>query len=171
MSQHGETRPAAARWVRLCATWFGCGHLKPAPGTWGSLGALPLFVLLSFSPLPLYALGTALVTVLGVISAGSYARALGSDDPSQVVIDEVAGVLIALGVVHAAAVLAAASLAPQHAANLWHLGFAWVLFRAFDIFKPWPISAAEHAKPLGLGIMADDLVAGLLAGLITVAIF
>lgn len=171
MSEQGEDRPAAASWVRLCATWFGCGYLKPGPGTWGSLGALPLFVLLSLGPLSLYALGTLLVTVLGVISAGRYAAAMGSDDPSQVVIDEVAGVLIGLGIVHASAVLSAASTAPQHAANLWHLGFGWVLFRAFDIFKPWPISAAEHATPVGLGIMADDLVAGLLAGLITVGIF
>jgi len=151
-------RPDA--WTRGLATWFGCGYAKKAPGTVGSLGALPLFALLQYA-LPnsalLYWAVVGALCVLGTLAADRFARATGTKDPQQVVIDEVAGVLIALGFVRHGSVLS--------------LGLAWVLFRTLDILKPWPISLAEKAKPTGLGIMLDDLVAGFFAGLATFVIF
>jgi phosphatidylglycerophosphatase A len=161
---------APPKWMYWLATWFGCGYAKRAPGTAGSLGALPLFLLLScYDPLVSCRLGSVLpcgtiyggVTILlgglGILSAGRIAAHAASEDPQMIVIDEVVGSLIALGIA-------------QHS-GLWAVLTAWVLFRLLDIWKPWPISAAEHAKPVGLGIMLDDILAGAVAGLIAWAIF
>jgi phosphatidylglycerophosphatase A len=168
---------APPQWMRWVATWFGCGYAKKAPGTVGSLGAIPLFLALGcYNPLFACPYVTAqpsccgrscsadwvywavvlLLTVLGVLSAGAVAQASNQSDPQHVVIDEVAGTLIALGMV-------------QHRGAVALL-LAWLLFRALDIWKPWPISAAERAKPVGLGIMLDDLLAGAAAGAIAVGI-
>jgi phosphatidylglycerophosphatase A len=153
-------RPLPARWVSWLSTWFGCGYAKKAPGTVGSLGALPLFALLQYG-VPnsafLYWAVVVALCALGTLAADRFARATGTKDPQQVVIDEVAGVLIALGFVRSGGPLA--------------LAVAWVLFRALDILKPWPISLAEKAKPPGLGIMLDDLVAGFFAGLAALLVF
>ncbi|MBX3184347.1 MAG: phosphatidylglycerophosphatase A [Polyangiaceae bacterium] len=139
------------RAAELIATWFGCGLSPKAPGTVGSLGAVPLHLLLRRLPLPLHVAATVGVTGLGVWAAQRVATRRGETDPQRVVIDEVAGVLIALGLVRRS------SLKTQ--------AMAWVLFRAFDILKPGPVHAAEDLSPEGVGIMADDVVAGVLAGL------
>jgi phosphatidylglycerophosphatase A len=151
----GETR----RWTfaRLVATWFGSGYSPIAPGTAGSLGALPLYLLLHRLDVAAYWVLTALLAGLGIWSAEQLARQTGDTDPQSVVIDEVLGVMIALGFARGLGLLAALT--------------AWVLFRALDILKPWPISKAEMARPAGLGIMLDDLVAGLVAGLLVRIIF
>lgn len=129
------------------ATWFGSGLAPKAPGTVGTLATVPLAVALGFAPpwaLPVAAL---LVTALGVWSAGAHARDLGLKDPQQVVIDESAGFLWACcGGPFGWPTLVA----------------AFVLFRLFDILKPWPVSALERL-PGGWGIMMDDVAAGLLA--------
>lgn len=160
---------APPRWMGWIATWFGCGYAKKAPGTVGSLGALPLFALLSCASFlagdacarcvcPAYYWGAvAALALLGTVCADRVARAAGTSDPQHVVIDEVVGVLIAMGMVQFL----------QPAA----LVVAWLLFRLFDIWKPWPLSAAERAKPIGLGIMLDDLLAGAVAGGLTLFIF
>lgn len=116
----------------------------------GSLGALPLhWVLSRLAPVP-HAVIVAAVTAAGVWAAGRRAEVLCEKDPQSIVVDEVAGTLIALGLVRHQ------SLAVQLA--------ALVLFRVFDITKPGPIDSAQHAKPIGLGIMADDILAGVAAG-------
>ncbi len=136
--------------AQALATWFGCGRAPIAPGTFGALGALPLhFVLRRANPLAYFAVAAA-VTALGVWAAQKTAEALGEEDPQSVVIDEVAGVLIALGFVRGRGLTAEA--------------LAWALFRAFDIVKPGPVDRLQHLKPEGVGIMADDVLAGLLAG-------
>jgi phosphatidylglycerophosphatase A len=147
------------RWTlaRLVATWFGSGYSPFAPGTAGSLGALPLYFLFHRLDVTGYWVLTCVVTLLGIWSAQKLALQTGDEDPQYVVIDEVAGVLIALGLVRGLGLLAALT--------------AWALFRALDILKPWPISKAETARPVGLGIMLDDLVAGLCAGVIARVIF
>lgn len=135
------------------ATWFGCGDSPMAPGTVGSLGAVPVHLALrSLSPVAHTAI-IAAVTVAGIWASDEYAADREEDDPQEVVIDEVAGTLIAMGLVrnHSVAVQVA----------------ALVLFRALDIVKPGPIRTAEKAKPAGLGIMLDDLAAGLIAGVVT----
>jgi len=138
---------------RALSTWFGCGHSPIAPGTVGSLGALPLhFLLRSLGPGG-YLLGTLATVGVGVWCAERTSVELGEKDPQQVVIDEVAGTLIAMGLARG-------------------LGFkgellALVLFRVLDVMKPSLIDKVQHLKPAGVGIMADDVLAGLAAGILT----
>jgi phosphatidylglycerophosphatase A len=142
----------APGWAWIVGTFFGSGFGRPGPGTWASVGtALLWFGLARFSEpaaLPAIAIGTAIVvTLVGIPAATRVARALGRKDPSQVVIDEVAGQMIAFIAV------------PLN----WHnVLAALILFRAFDISKPFPIRRLEHL-PEGTGIMLDDVGAGLYA--------
>jgi phosphatidylglycerophosphatase A len=140
------------------ATWFGVGFLPRAPGTWGSLIAIPIahivVTLWDVSGLLGFALG---VTIAGVHAAGETARLRGIGDPPEVVVDEVAGQSIALLPVYA--------LAPA-GAPLVRIGAvlgAFVLFRILDVWKPGPIGALERL-PAGWGVMLDDVLAGLVAG-------
>jgi phosphatidylglycerophosphatase A len=137
----------SATWL---ATWFGCGLSPRAPGTVGSLGTLPLHLLLCEAPLTLHAAAIAVLLVTGTWAAQRYASERGEKDPQRVVIDEVIGTLLALGCV-------------RHEA-LWLQGLAFLLFRLFDIWKPGPIRRVERWQPTGVGIMADDVLAGLCAG-------
>ena len=136
--------------VLLIGQWFYTGRARYAPGTVGSLGAIPLFLLARDGSKLSYWTLTLVVSLLGIYVSDRCALILEDKDPSSVVIDEVAGVLIALGCV-------------AHGPN-WLLGVAWILFRLLDITKPWLIDRAQYLKPAGLGIMADDLLAGLCAG-------
>jgi phosphatidylglycerophosphatase A len=136
----------------LLGQWFAFGRSPKAPGTVGSLGAVPLFWVLKDQNAPLYWGATLAVTLVGFWASQRCSVVLGEKDPQSVVIDEVAGVLIAMGFVAQAA--------------LPLLTLAWLLFRLFDITKPSLIDRAQYLKPNGVGIMADDLLAGLLAGLI-----
>lgn len=141
-------RPGLSPWhpAAQAATWFGSGRMPKAPGTWGSLAALPFAWGLSLVggwPLLLAAsLGCFLV---GWWASAVYVRSTGISDPSEVVIDEVAGQWL---------VLAAAPTDPL----LYLAGFA--LFRLFDITKPWPIRWADRHIHGGLGVMLDDMLAG-----------
>jgi phosphatidylglycerophosphatase A len=136
------------------ATFFGAGLLKPGPGTYGSVAAVLLwaYAVLVFHPGRMeLEVGTALAalaaTLVGIPAATIVAREAGREDPGFVVIDEVAGQWIALIAVR-----------PD-----WrHALFALLLFRLFDIWKPWPIRKLE-ALPGGTGIMLDDVAAGALA--------
>ena len=143
-------RITLARWL---ATWFGCGLSPKAPGTVGSIGAVPLHLALAATPEPVHAAAAVLLAGVGVWAAQHFATDCGEVDPQRVVIDEVAGSVIAMGMVRSA------PLGVQ-------LG-ALVAFRVFDIWKPWPIRRLEHLRPIGVGIMFDDLLAGVMAGLLT----
>lgn len=132
------------------ATLGGVGRLPLAPGTWGSLAVVPLWWLLRPQGLAAYGLLVLALTLAGFMSAGSAAELLGRRDHPAIVIDEAAGQLLAL-----------AWLAPSWPAAL--LGF--LLFRVLDILKPWPLRALEHL-PGSSGVMADDLAAGALAGVV-----
>jgi len=142
---------------RLIATWFGCGLSPIAPGTVGSLGTIPLHFALKLLPWPAHLAAIVAISGLGVWAAQRYAEATGEEDPQKVVIDEVAGTLIAMGMV------SSLSLASQAA--------AFVLFRVFDITKPSLIDKVQSLKPAGVGIMADDVLAGLAAGALALAFF
>jgi phosphatidylglycerophosphatase A len=138
----------------VIATFFGSGLLKPAPGTWGSLAALLLWALLAMeahapASTLLIALiaGIVLSIALGVPAATIAARESGRKDPGFVVIDEVAGQWIAL---------------LGSPADWKHGLIALVLFRLFDITKPFPARQLE-ALPEGWGIVFDDVAAGLYA--------
>ena len=146
----GASRPRAPLWATLVATFFGIGNLRPGPGTWGSAATVLLWWLLArwIAPgwLPWAAILLALAAILaGIPAATRVARASGRKDPQFVVIDEVAGQLITL----IAAPVAWQSLL---------LGF--ILFRGFDIVKPWPVRSLERL-PEGVGIVVDDVAAGL----------
>lgn len=137
------------------ATLFGIGHSPVAPGTVASIVALPIaWIVMSVGgPIALLSLCLA-VSAIGLYTCDVYAKEKGAHDPSECVIDELAGQFLAC------------ALAPL---SLPGFALAFLLFRLFDISKLWPISAAERLRG-GLGIMADDLVAGLIAGAI-VAVF
>jgi phosphatidylglycerophosphatase A len=126
------------------ATLGGIGRLKPAPGTWGSLVVLPLLV---FGPVIALLLGL-LVTLLGFFATREVLRDAPDEDPGWIVVDEAAGMLIAL-----------AGLTAE--ASIWGVLIAFGLFRIFDIFKPWPISWADQQSG-AFGVMLDDIVAGAL---------
>ncbi|MBI5518500.1 MAG: phosphatidylglycerophosphatase A [Desulfovibrio sp.] len=138
------------------ATLGPIGRMPKAPGTWGSLAATCAAPWL-FSPLPLAARLAVLALVLlgGAWAAGRAERIMGSKDPGCVVVDELLGQWAAFAPFH---------LAADSAATLpLDLLLLFALFRAFDIVKPWPIRAVERAVPGGLGVMLDDLVAGVFA--------
>jgi phosphatidylglycerophosphatase A len=139
-------------WASLIATFFGVGRLQPGPGTWGSLATVLLWAALAHALTPSLRLPVAIVFVLlvvliGIPAATQTARGSGKKDPQFIVIDEVAGQLIALLAVPVA----------------WTTFLAaFILFRAFDIVKPPPVRQLE-ALPEGAGIVLDDVAAGLYA--------
>jgi phosphatidylglycerophosphatase A len=144
----GRTAPVRGRWspLALAATWLGSGYLPRMPGTWGSLAALPFAAgLVWVGGAWTLAAAALLVGGAGIWVADRYAAGHGAKDPQEVVIDEVAGQWLAL---------VPLALDPLHFA----VGFA--AFRLVDTLKPWPIRRLERL-PGGLGIMADDLAAGI----------
>ena len=141
-------------WAWALGTFFGAGLLRPGPGTYGSIAAVLLWfgaVHLGHPSPQTAALSTLVaaifITLLGIPAATIVARESGREDPGHVVIDEVAGQLFALIAIPA---------------DWKHALLALLLFRLFDITKPWPIRALERL-PAGTGIMLDDVAAGLLA--------
>jgi phosphatidylglycerophosphatase A len=143
--------PPLSLWhpVSLLATWFGSGLLPKAPGTWGSLAALPFaIVIVAFAGSWGLLAAAILTTLVGVWAAGVYAVRSGQDDPQRVVIDEVAGQWLALVPV---------------ADDLRLYAIAFLAFRFFDIVKVWPARLIDRRMKGGWGIMLDDVVAGLYA--------
>ena len=147
---------------QLFLSFFGAGYLKPAPGTWGSLAALPAaWVLVSIGGpyLLLFAMG--LCYALGVAATQQEMEATGAHDPSWIVIDEVVGQWIALLPVAFGATRAGVSVT-----DLWPgILTAFQLFRLFDIWKPGPVGWADR-KDSATGVMLDDVIAGFLAALV-----
>ncbi|MFH1915274.1 MAG: phosphatidylglycerophosphatase A [Pseudomonadota bacterium] len=132
------------------ATLGPIGHFPKAPGTWGSLAAVVAAPWL-FLPLPLWGRLAALAVIfaIGIWACDVAERTMNRKDPGCVIIDELFGQWL--------------TLLFLTAMPIWYLGLAFVLFRVFDILKPWPVKWAETAFPGGLGVMADDGVAGLYA--------
>ncbi len=134
--------------VDLLALGFGSGLIPKAPGTAGTVVAIPLYLLVRTLALPLYLALTALLFVAGIAICAHAARRLGGHDHPGIVWDEIVGYLVTM------------TLAPH--------GWPWivtgfVLFRCFDVLKPWPISWCDRQLQGGFGIMLDDLLAGLFA--------
>jgi phosphatidylglycerophosphatase A len=132
--------PRTASWT--VATLGGLGHLPGAPGTYGSLAVLPLAWL---GPMPALWLGLA-VSVVGLFAVRAVLKHSEAKDPGWIVVDEAAGMLIALG-----------GLADEVSALGVLIAFA--LFRVLDVFKPWPMSWADR-RPGAEGVMLDDILAG-----------
>lgn len=144
--------------VCLVSTFGGLGLMPFAPGTWGSLAALPIaWVILSEWNQYILLAVTLILFLVGVATSTIYARRTNDKDPGAIVIDEVVGQLLVL------------SIAPL---NWSYFLTSFVLFRITDIFKPWPASWADRSVSGGFGIMLDDLfaagyAAAILFGLIT----
>jgi phosphatidylglycerophosphatase A len=143
-------------WVRLICSFFGAGRLPRAPGTWGSLAALPLIWVLAWAG-GAWLLGAAMIVLFAVgwWASDRVVAEDGAEDPSWVVIDEVVGQGLTL------------LLSPP---SLWSYAAGFLLFRLFDIKKPWPVSWADAQIKGGLGIMLDDVLAAVYAAaLLTLA--
>lgn len=153
--------------IRAIVTFGYVGCLRPAPGTWGSAVAVALGLLLhGIGHFPALLLGTVLVTIIGFWAVERAVAGQTDKDPSEIVIDEVAGQWTAL-------------LFPS--AGFWFMGLdswnfpypgwlaAFVLFRLFDIWKPWLVGRAD-ARGDAPGVMLDDLWAGLFAGVVTMGL-
>ena len=137
--------------ILFLAFGFGSGLAKKAPGTCGTLAAVPLYLLITQTGNLAYSLFTLIATVAGIWICGIAADKLGEHDFGGIVWDEVAGYLI----------------------SLWLIPFSWqavvmgfVLFRFFDILKPWPIKIADRRIKGGFGIMLDDVLAAIIANVI-----
>ncbi|MDO9163116.1 MAG: phosphatidylglycerophosphatase A [Methylococcaceae bacterium] len=136
--------------VLFLAFGFGSGLAKKAPGTFGTLAAVPLYLaLVQAQSLMVYSVVTLLVILVGVWICGQAAEKLGEHDFGGIVWDEIAGFLV----------------------TMWLVPFTWqavalgfILFRVFDIVKPWPIRWIDRQVHGGLGIMLDDVLAGVFAG-------
>lgn len=151
---------------KLIATFFYVGLIRPAPGTWGSAAAIPVgYLIHALFGFPVLLLATIAVFFIGWWATKSYVADHDNHDPSEVVIDEVAGQWIALLPV---------------SAGLWHAGVdpwvfpypgwvtAFVMFRLFDIWKPGPVGWADRIST-PLGVMLDDIIAGAMAAIVVMA--
>ena len=147
------------RFSTIIASVLGIGYFPVASGTVMSIIAVPLAIFIAGHAgggLGLI-VASLIAFAIGVWACGAHVRATGRDDPSECVIDELAGQWLAC---------AGICFAPASAAEF---ALAFLLFRLFDILKPWPISAAEKL-PGGMGVMADDMLGGLAAGIIAAGV-
>ncbi len=139
--------------VMFLAFGFGSGLVKKMPGTIGTIAAIPVYLLFEQTNSYLYSVLTILVFVIGIRICDVAANQLGEHDFGGIVWDEIAGFLI----------------------TMWFVPFSWyavlygfILFRILDIFKPWPIKWIDQKVEGGMGIMLDDVLAGIIAAIILI---
>ncbi|EKF75895.1 phosphatidylglycerophosphatase A [Alcanivorax hongdengensis A-11-3] len=144
-------RPRMSNPVHFLAFGFGSGLAPIAPGTFGTLAALPIWWLCAQLPLWGYLLATVLIIAVGPYLCGKTSHDMNVHDHPGIVWDEIAGLMITM---------IAVPVSP------WTALAGFVLFRVFDIIKPWPISWLDRHVEGGLGIMVDDLLAGVYAALV-----
>jgi phosphatidylglycerophosphatase A len=146
----GLKRTVGEGLVIAAATGFGLGYLPLIPGTFGTLAGIPLCLLLDLGGWPVYVSGTVLLAVCGAWVAGQSDRIYGVHDSPRVVIDEICGFMVTM-----------AFVVPGPLA----IAVGFVLFRFFDILKPFPAGYVDRNLPGGWGVMLDDIVAGVYANL------
>ncbi len=134
----------------FCACGFGTGAASYAPGTFGTLAGLPFYWAMHMLSLPVYLLIVVILFIFGVWICERTAKALQVHDHPGIVWDEIVGFLVTM------------ILAPQ--GWIWWLA-GFLLFRVFDIFKPWPIKILDQRVGGGFGIMIDDVLAGIFAAI------
>ncbi len=140
-------------WV--LGTWFGCGLVPVAPGTAGTLGAIPLYLLAIRGGRAAVASTAIAVTLVGVWAASVVARELHKKDPQLVVVDEVAGLLV--------------TMLPVAAPSWRSVAIGFAVFRMLDVVKPWPVRRLENL-PSGWGIVLDDVAAGVIGAVVMVGL-
>ncbi|AAN56456.1 phosphatidylglycerophosphatase A [Shewanella oneidensis MR-1] len=134
--------------IHFLALGFGSGLAAKAPGTFGTLAAIPVYLLLAQLPLAWYLAATLVCVIAGIYICDKAANDMGVHDHGAIVWDEVAGLLI--------------TMIAAPAGILW-LAVGFALFRLFDILKPWPIRWLDAKVEGGFGIMIDDVLAGVFA--------
>lgn len=137
--------------IHFFAFGFGSGLSPIAPGTFGTLMAIPIVLVLQHFGFVVHAAFAVVAMLAGIYVCGESARRMDVHDHPGIVWDEITGFTVTM------------LAAPSHWA--WLLG-GFVLFRFFDIVKPWPIREADHSLPGGLGIMLDDVIAGVFSAAI-----
>ena len=137
--------------IHLLAFGFGSGLSKYAPGTMGTLVAMPLYLLLANLPLEFYIVAVVILLIAGIFICGRSAKLLGVHDHSGIVWDEIVGYLI--------------TMTATPSGWMWMV-VGFMLFRFFDIVKPWPLSWIDKSVGGGLGIMLDDAIAGIISCLL-----
>lgn len=147
-------------WYVWAATWFGSGFMRPAPGTWGSLAALPFGLLfIAFGNLLALLIGVILVTIIGLKAADLFEKDCGIHDCKMIVIDEVAGQWLTLAPI--------IYFVPMGAPYFpIYVVLAFVFFRLFDVTKPWPVSFFDKQMGGAKGVMFDDIAAGVYAAIL-----
>lgn len=153
MKQRLDTWPdrhkAPAFWL---AVFFGSGLLRPAPGTWGSFAALIIGIwMVQTFDLSIFLTAIVIVSIAGTFAINSIEKQSGIHDAPEIVIDEVAGMWLAM--------IPFYFMEP----TWWGFATAFLLFRLFDIIKPWPIGWLDKRVSGGFGVMIDDIVAGIFA--------
>jgi len=148
-------KKAASQVAWAIATWFGCGLVPKAPGTVGTLGAIPLYWLAIHGGRIGVASTAIAVTFVGVWAASVVARELHKKDPQIVVVDEVAGFLV--------------TMFPVSTSSWRSVAIGFVLFRLLDVVKPWPVRRLEQL-PDGWGIVLDDIAAGALGAVVMIGL-
>lgn len=142
--------------AEIFSTWFYIGKIRWAPGTWGTLATVPFVIGLQALGSIVYMGFTFVVVFLGIFLSDIYEKSKNDHDLSEIVIDEVAGYMIAM------------TMLPM----TWQaLGLGFVIFRFFDIFKPFPISWLDRKVKGGLGVMIDDVLAGVITNVILQVLF
>ncbi|EEX14424.1 phosphatidylglycerophosphatase A [Citreicella sp. SE45] len=150
--------------MKAIASFFYVGFLKPAPGTWGSLAALPVaYGILLIGGFWLLLVATVAAFVLGYIATRSITATGEDHDPSWIVIDEVVGQWIALFPVAYGAMMMSV--------DIWRLYPGWItgflFFRLFDIWKPWLVGKADRRGD-AMGVMLDDVIAGVFSAIVSI---
>ena len=140
----------------LLAFGFGAGLAPVAPGTAGTLVAVPLYLALAALPLAAYLVVVTAAFAFGIWLCGRSAAALGVHDHSGIVWDELVGYWVTMALV---------------APGAWQVVLGFLLFRLFDVWKPWPIGVLDRRVRGGLGIMLDDVLAGVFAAACLVLVF
>ena len=148
----------------VVASVFGIGYFEFAPGTIMSAIAVPLAILIALhGGGAIGVLSASLIAlVIGTLACADHVRETRRDDPPECVIDELAGQWLAC----AFCLLTFGGLIPADHISLPMFALAFLLFRLFDIWKPWPVSWADQNIKGGLGVMTDDMIAGLMAGVL-----
>lgn len=143
-----------AFWV---ATWFGCGLMRPSPGTWGTLAGLPIaMILMALGGHVALILGAGILFILGLWAAKEFEKMTGQHDSPLIVIDEVLGITLCL--------LPVVGMHPAY------ILLAFALFRFFDIVKPFPVSFFDKKIKNAYGVMLDDVMAAIYTILLLIAI-
>jgi len=139
------------KFIRILATGFGSGFAPLASGTAGTVVGIPVYLLFSAFPWPLHLLSIVALSFLAIFVSQEAERIFGEKDPSRVVIDEIVGFQFTMFLV---------------TPTVGHILLGFLLFRIFDIAKPFPIRLSETKLPGGYGVVGDDIIAGIYGGII-----